>query len=1553
MDYEQLKRSIRESYPFPIAHAHKKTLGVLDDNVEKLKCILETAEATIRFLALLALAQVRQDALNGNAPNVGRLQEEIKLATPSFGKWNRLTREVMKAYSDAKDQLVVPELFDVFWFYDTSRQRLCSQRLDNKVIGPLITLRNDFHHGRVPDNKVREKVAEGLGWLHQFLEALQFLAQYELSYIQQIRVAQRDTSYVHDLTLFTGYVYEPERRTYAMQMDPGSLIFLHVREGRHLRLEPFLIYTDHLKGPDIFLLNNFAKKKASYVSSQFVGEELRTTDKEWPDGTAHYQTLNEFFDVLQNVPQASSLAKETEKDQEGAQAETLAVHEEEESLLSTAEVFDQKYRAAKHVMQHTSPYKFLDYYNPEDQDIFFGRDKEVRILQQKFYSSRLLVLHGESGTGKTSLVRAGLIPRLDQESYIPVYVRVLKEPLCEIKRELIRQLFVVRHEAQRSAVEEERHSTTLRDLLRTDVPLAEFLMNMTERVSKTVVIVLDQFEEFFLRFPEEVREQFEKELATCVETPRLDVKFLISLRADYFSYLAMFEASIPHIFTHQLQLERLTEAQALKAVIKPAERLRIQVDEIMVQIKLLPELLSEEGNIEPPFLQIVCDALYQNAQSEGRSEIGMVDYEAIGDVKSCLGKYLDTKLRQFGTKQGTAKAMLKALVTAEGTKRASFVEELMSRIQSVGLEITEEELKKDYLDKFVRDRLVRVEDVEGRARYELSHEYLVKHIEAWIEESEREITKVLELIDRAYEAYQATDLLLESSALQMIKPFEEQIILPPDKQAFVDRSKTQVRKKRRGLLLKVVALLMFVALVIGGIFGYQTYQAYLESEKQREIAMFRQWEAEEQRQRAEQQTEIAIELARKNLRKSELNEIEELNLTSEVLFVSHDELDALLASVKAGITSKYKNIPTALKNQTMFNLGKIVNGVRVKNRLEGHESRVWSVSFSPDGTLLASGSWDNTIKLWNADDGRELATLHGHSDRVYSVTFSPDGTLLASGSADKTIRLWNVTDGQEIRTLHGHSDEVWSVTFSPDGTLLASGSRDKTIKLWKVADGREIRTLQGHSVFIRSVTFSPDNTILASGGGEEVKLWRVADGREIRTLHADTVISITFNPDGTLLASGSGEEVKLWRVADGQELTTLHGHSGVVGSVSFSPDGTLLASGSGDKTIRLWNVADGRELTTLRHSDFVLGVDFSPDGTLLASGSLNKTIKLWNVADNWEIPILHGHASRVASVTFSPDGTLLASGSADHTIKLWKVADGREIRTLRGHSDHVYSVAFSSDGTLLASGSRDRTIKLWNVADGREIRTLQGHSHVVSSVSFSPDGTLLASGSWDNTIKLWNVSDGREIGMLHGDTRSVAFSPDGSLLASGGDEYVKLWRVADGREITTLHGHSSYVMSVMFSPDGTILASGSEDRTIKLWNVANGQEITTLHGHSGRGVVSIGFSPDGSLLASGSWDHTIKLWNVADSQEITTLSGHSDAVWSVSFSPDGRRLASGSDDRTIKLWNVDLEMDILEMGIDELLVRGCGWLHGYLKNNPNVSDVDRAVCDDVLKNYKD
>jgi WD40 repeat protein/tRNA A-37 threonylcarbamoyl transferase component Bud32 len=284
--------------------------------------------------------------------------------------------------------------------------------------------------------------------------------------------------------------------------------------------------------------------------------------------------------------------------------------------------------------------------------------------------------------------------------------------------------------------------------------------------------------------------------------------------------------------------------------------------------------------------------------------------------------------------------------------------------------------------------------------------------------------------------------------------------------------------------------------------------------------------------------------------------------------------------------------------------------------LTGHSNSVRSVAFSRDSRTLASGSWDNTIKLWDVQTQREIVTITGHSNGVLSVAFSPDGRTLASGSWDNIIKLWDVQTQRQIATLTGHSSFVQSLAFSPDGRTLASGSCDKMIKLWDVQTQRQIATLTGRSNSVRSVAFSPDGRTLASGTEDKtIKLWDVQTRREIATLtgHSDWVNSVAISPDGRTFATGSLDKtIKLWDVQTQREIATLTGHSNWVNSVAFSPDSRTLASGSGDDTIKLWDVQTQREIATLTgRSKPVISVAFSPDGRTLASGSSDSTIKLW------------------------------------------------------------------------------------------------------------------------------------------------------------------------------------------------------------------------------------------------------------------------------------------------------------------------------------------------------
>ncbi|KAJ5633196.1 hypothetical protein N7490_009535 [Penicillium lividum] len=562
--------------------------------------------------------------------------------------------------------------------------------------------------------------------------------------------------------------------------------------------------------------------------------------------------------------------------------------------------------------------------------------------------------------------------------------------------------------------------------------------------------------------------------------------------------------------------------------------------------------------------------------------------------------------------------------------------------------------------------------------------------------------------------------------------------------------------------------------------------------------------------------------------------------------------------------------------------------------LEGHLEAVSSVNLSPDGRLLASGSWDNTVRLWDPTTGALQQTLEGHSSWVYSVAFSSNGQLLASGSRDKIIRLWDPTTGALLQTLEGHSSWVYSVVFSPSGRLLASGSWDNTVRLWDPATGALQHTLRDHSDSVNTVAFSPDSRLLASGSHDHtIKLWVPVTGVLQQTLegHSEQVNSVAFSPDGRLLASGSNDHtVRVWDPTTGALQQILRGHSNGINLVAFSPDGYLLVSGSVDKTVRIWNPTTGALQQTLEgHSSWVESVAFSHDGFLLASGSRDKTIRLWDLATGALQQTLEHHSERSDSVTFPPDDRSLASRSYNRTVRLWDAATGVLQQTPKDHSNRNTLVAFSHDSHLLVPGPSDKILRPWVSALVALQQTPKRHSEAVESVDFSPDGRLLASGSRDKTVRLWDPTTGALQQTLEGHSNIVelvVFSPDGQLLASGSwDNTLRLWDPVTGALQQTFKGHSGSVVSIEFSPDGRLLASGSRDKTVRLWDLATGTLQQTLDGHSGL-VALVAFSPDGRLVASGSCDHTVRLWDPVTGALQETLSAK-EPVTSLWFSQDG------------------------------------------------------------------
>ena len=585
------------------------------------------------------------------------------------------------------------------------------------------------------------------------------------------------------------------------------------------------------------------------------------------------------------------------------------------------------------------------------------------------------------------------------------------------------------------------------------------------------------------------------------------------------------------------------------------------------------------------------------------------------------------------------------------------------------------------------------------------------------------------------------------------------------------------------------------------------------------------------------------------------------------------------------------------------------------------------------------------LAKWTTVPSRtEWSTLEGHTNWVTALcAFTQNGrALLASGSSDQTVRIWDPATGTELAVLHGHTEPVLAICSltHEDPTLLASSGFEDTVRIWDPATGTERAVLHANTSLVEAVcAFSQEGrTLLASSGG----IWDADKGTEhaiLRTITGAVSALCSFSQGGsTLLAAGVRDTtVRIWDPATGTQPAVLRGHTGwITGVCAFTQEGRTLLASSGDRTVRIWDPATGTQLAVL-HTGLIRALcSFTLDGrSLLASGSADYedsdwTVRIWDPRTGTELAVLQGHTEAVRAVcAFTQDGrTLLASGSEDGTVRIWDPRTAIGHTALHGASNMVYAVCGFTldDRTLLASGSRDGALRVWDADTGTELGVLQGHAGWIRSVcGFTlDDRTLLASGSGyedddDWTVRIWDPATGNQLAVLQGHTDGVlaicAFTQDGrTLLASGSDDRtVRIWDPATGNQLAVLHDHTLSVNAVCaFTQDGrTLLASGSDDQTVRIWDPATGNQLAVLQGHTDGVLAICAFTQDGrTLLASGGRfldadDRTVRIWDPATGNQLAVLQGHAGAVTTVcGFTLDGRTLlASGSDDRTVRIWD--------------------------------------------------
>jgi WD40 repeat protein/transcriptional regulator with XRE-family HTH domain len=1172
------------------------------------------------------------------------------------------------------------------------------------------------------------------------------------------------------------------------------------------------------------------------------------------------------------------------------------------------------------------PYKGLNYFDEADADLFVGRETLTTTLVERIFSlfsndpqheKRFLAIVGASGSGKSSLVRAGVVSALRwNKTSADWHIHVLT-PTAHPLKSLAASLA---HEGRSVSTA----GIFIEDLIRDPHGLHHFAALVLHSENRPrLVLVVDQFEELFaLCRSEEERALFIGNLLMASYEPNGPTAVVITLRADFYAHCARYAQLRDALAKQQEYIGAMNDVELRRAIEEPAQRGRWEFEPGLIDL-----LLHDVGH-EPGALPLLSHALLETWQRRRGRTMTMSGYASSGGVRGAIAETAETVFTDQFTheQQAIARRIFLRLtelsyeLSAADTRRRAKFNELILR--------PEEATNTHVVLKALADaRLI----TTNEDSVEVAHEALIREwptLRGWLDDNREELRLQRHLTEAAEEWYtmnRETDLLYRGARLAQAREWAEshademnalereflnasiefsvrevaereaqhqreleaaQKLVVSESQRAEEETRSANRLRLRNRAIITVGTIALILAVVAGAFGLRSNQNAIAAETNARIA-------------------FARELAAASLSNLEVD----------------PERSILLALHGVRVTAPDKLALPEVENA----LHRAIASSRIRKTFVAHQGEIWAIAYSPDGTLLATSGSDKNIQIWDAATYKNLLAYKAQDAGAKSITFSVDGKQLAIASDDGAARVLDIETGEILFELRGHTKAVHAITFSPDGKQLATSSLDKSIRFWDAATGKELATWRDIQDPSNQLIYSPDGArilfvdapvlfaqpgllhVVEAGSGEEI--YRAPVG----------YYGFALSPDGKRLALIPPDMrfIRILDASNGQPLYNLPRPPNRITWMAFSPDSSRLAVGGYDRKVHLWDTGTGIKLFTLSgHSELVGVVTFSPDGMHLASGAFDGTLKIWSIEPPSEVFTIKqsGFANRLA---VSPDGALIAAtGSSPSTgsgdfLTVWDAQSGIIIYERKAHAEFAVAVAFSPDGKEIATGGRDHTIKVWDTASGALRHSLYVEDEQIWSIAYHPEGRMFAAVGSAGMIRLYdratgNAHSSQDAGM--GALTGLAFSPDGSRLAivSLDVNYATIVDVETGEKLFTLIGHTNTNWGVSFSPDGKQVVTCGGDGTARIWDSATGKLVLTLAGHTGV-IVTAHFSPDGTRIATASKDGTHRVWDLATGKELLSL----ESVFSPNdsaFTRDGKRLViSGTG------------MQVIALTIDELV----------------------------------